>query len=280
MLNFQLFRIKVHPSQPRDLFKTEKTRPEMLRETIASLPAGEFRAGLTWHVGNVIPIDHAGLYFRFGRTSTSTLEIYDQKMGSFVDQEFETAPYTHIVVDIEMELSAIARKPRLSPTTSGIARQLMRLLNESKKAVEFEATFEIDDIKDPEDFISHLKRAYSISKFSVFFSRLNAFDANKDFVKPLQGLLEASNGEKGKAELKGKALKSEILEAVARSAAATGDDATALIRPDMEAAPVMKRLRGSAAVISQEGVADKKEQRQLLERVRTLYRKIRGEGGQ
>lgn len=58
------------------------------------------------------------------------------------------------------------------------------------------------------------------------FSRPNAFDAN-DFVKPFQGLLAAAHGEKGKAELMGGALKSESLEELARSAAATGNDAGA-----------------------------------------------------
>src|ERR1035437_5051323 len=209
MLDFQLFRIKVYPSLQGDLFSKNITRPEMLRETIESLPSGEFRHGLTWHIGNVTAIDDKGLYFRLGRTSTSTLEIFDETEGGFVDQEFETAPYTHAVVDVELEVCAIAKKTRLSPTTFGIATRFVRLLNESPKAVEFQALFEIDEVKDPEDFIDHLKRAYSISKFWVIFSRANAFDANEHFVKPFQQMLEASNGEKGKAELKGQNLNAE-----------------------------------------------------------------------
>src|SRR5438093_737051 len=203
MLEFQLFRIRIYPSQQRELFAREITRPQMLREAIRSLPSGEFRRGLIWHIGNVTPIDENGLYFRLGRTSTSTLEIYDEEEGGFIDQEFETAPYTHAIVDVELEVCAIAKKTRLSPSTAGIARQFVRLLNESEKVVEFHALFEIDDVKDPEDFIGHLKRAYSISKFWVLFSRPNAFDANEHFVKPFQRMVEASKAEKGKAELKG-----------------------------------------------------------------------------
>lgn len=278
MLEFQLFRIKVFPSKQRELFEKDRTRPEMVRETIQSLPSGEFRTGLIWHIGNVTPIDEAGLYFRLGRTSTSTLEIFDEEEGGFIDQKFETAPYTHGIVDFELEVCALAKKTRLSPTTAGVARQFVRLLNQSKKATEFQALFEIDDVKDPEDFIAHLKSAYSISKFWVLFSRPNAFDANEDFVKPFQRMVEASNGEKGKAELKGQNLDSATLEAVARSAAATGDDAGAWIKPSQHARRVKKQLRGSSVNTSQEDVADERQRRNLLDRVRELYRRIRGDG--
>jgi len=278
MLEFQLFRIKVFPSKQRELFEKDRTRPEMVRETIQSLPSGEFRTGLIWHIGNVTPIDEAGLYFRLGRTSTSTLEIFDEEEGGFIDQKFETAPYTHGIVDVELEVCALAKKTRLSPTTAGVARQFVRLLNQSKKATEFQALFEIDDVKDPEDFIAHLKSAYSISKFWVLFSRPNAFDANEDFVKPFQRMVEASNGEKGKAELKGQNLDSATLEAVARSAAATGDDAGAWIKPSQHARRVKKQLRGSSVNTSQEDVADERQRRNLLDRVRELYRRIRDDG--
>lgn len=278
MLEFQLFRIRVYPSQQRDLFAKDRTRPEMLREAIDSLPSGEFRRGLKWHIGNIAPIDSSALYFRLGRTSTATLEIFNEAEGRFVDQEFETAPYTHAIVDVEMEVCAIAKKTRLSPTTSGIARHFARLLNESRKAAEFQAVFEIDEVKDPEDFVAHLRESYSISKFWVTFSRPNAFDADHDFVKPFQRMVEASNGEKGKAELKGENLDARTLEAVARSAAATGDDACAWLKPSRQSRRVKKQLRGSSVNTSQEDVANEEQRRLLLDRVRELYRKVRGNG--
>ena len=103
-------------------------------------------------------------------------------------------------------------------------------MNASESALGIGATFEIDDIKDPEDFISQLANVYLISKFWMIVSRPNAFDAD-DFIKPLQQVLESANGEKAKAELKGENLDSEQLERLARSAAASGDDAAAWIKP-------------------------------------------------
>ncbi len=278
MLDFQLFRIKVFPSQQGRLFESDRTRPQMLRETIESLPSAELRKGLTWHLGNVSPVDSAGLYFRIGRTSTDTLEIFDKDKGSFIDQEFKTAPYTHVVLDVEMELCAIAKKMRLSPTTGGLGRQLTRLLNESEKAKHFQATFEIEDLKDPEDFVSQLKGAYSISKFWVLFTRPNAWDANEHFVKPAQKMLEAANGEKGKVELKGRNLRPETLETVARSAAATGDDASAWIKPREKAKVVRRRLRGNPVNLQQDSVSNPDERKHLLQQIRKLYQTIRGQG--
>jgi hypothetical protein len=276
LLDFQLFRIKVYPEAQQVFFEPERSRSEILRETIASLPTGEFRVGLTWHLGNLTELDRNGVYFRLGRTSTSMIEIFDPVKAAFIDQEFESAPYTHVVLDFELEVCAIARKPRLSPTTIGIARRFARLLTGSDKARDIRASFEIDDIKDPEDFISHLKEAYSISKFWVQFSRPNAFDADEDFVRPFQRMLEAADGEKGKAEVKGENLNSETLEAVTRSAAATGDDAAAWIKPSEDARKIRKQLRGSVVNVAQEDVADQEQRRSLLDRMRDLYRKIRG----
>lgn len=228
-----------------------------------------------WHIGNVTPIDESGLYFRLGRASTERLELYDASAHRFVDQEFATAPYTHVVLDVDLEVCAIARKIRLAPRAVNIAQRFARLLNASEIAHSQRATFEVDDIKDPEDFISQLNRAYSISKFWMVVSRPNAFDAD-DFVKPFQRMVEAANGEKGKAELKGENLDPEQLEGLARSAAATGDDAVAWIKPKKGAKRVRKQLRGNPANISQDDVSDAGERKRLLNEIRELYRRIRG----
>jgi hypothetical protein len=278
MLQFQLFRIKVYPAAQGDLFDPERTRSEILREVITSLPSADFRSGLMWHIGNVTTIDESGLYFRLGRASREKLEIYDSSSHRFLDQDFETAPYTHVILDPELEVCGIAKKVRLAPTAANIAQRFARLMNASDLAHGIGATFEIDDIKDPEDFISQLANAYSISKFWMIVSRPNAFDAD-DFIKPLQQVLESANGEKAKAEIKGENLNSEQLARLARSAAASGDDAVAWMKPNKRAKRAKKQLRGNPANISQNDVADAKERKKLLTHLRELYRKIRGSNG-
>jgi hypothetical protein len=152
-------------------------------------------------------------------------------------------------------------------------------MNASESALGMRATFEIDDIKDPEDFISQLANAYSISKFWMIVSRPNAFDAD-DFIKPLQQVLESANGEKAKAELKGENLDSEKLEGLARSAAASGDDAVAWLKPKKGAKRAKKQLRGNPANIAQDDISDARARKHLLTQLREFYRRIRGSDGE
>ena len=81
MLEFQMFRIKVYPSPQGFLFEPPKTPSEILKDVILSLPSAELRKGMIWHIGNLSPIKEGGLYFRIGRTTKSTLEIYEN--GNF-----------------------------------------------------------------------------------------------------------------------------------------------------------------------------------------------------
>lgn len=277
MPDFQVFRLKVYPSKQITLFDKEKKTSDILKEVIESLPSAELRKGMIWHIGNVRKLDKAGLYFRIGRTTTSTIEIY--KDGNFLDQEFETAPYTHAIIDTNLEICAIAKKTRLSVSILGIGRQLVKLLNECGRGGYFQARFEIDEIKDPEDFIVYLHKAFAISKFWVTFSKPNPFDVNKDFIEPMGRLLKESNGERGKTELEGETLSPDELEALARSAASTGDNAGAWLVPSQKETKVKKHLKGNTVILKHEDLSDDEQKRNLLERIRILYHKIRGKIG-
>ncbi len=274
MLEFQLFRLKVFPTRQGDLFRNEMTRAEVLAAVIRSVPEVELREGSVWHIGNVSDVEETALYFRLGRTTKSTVERY--KDGNFVDEPFEAAPYTHVIVDLELEVSAIARKPRLSPRANAIADAFARLLNESQEGARLNAKFEIGEMADPEEFIAQLASAYNVSKFWVAFSKPNPFDVNQDFVRPMQKLLSDSDGDQGKTELKGTALRPEVLQDVARSAAATGDNAGATMQLDQAGQRVKKTLRQNPVVITQEDVTETEDKKTLLRRMREVYRRIRG----
>jgi hypothetical protein len=274
MPEFQVFRLKVYPSKQISLFEKEKKPPDILKDVIESLPSAELRKGLIWHIGNVKNLDKAGLYLRIGRATTSTIEIYQD--GNFLDQEFETAPYTHAIIDTNLEICAIAKKTRLSLRILGIANQLVKLFNESERGRYFQVRFEIDEITDPEDFIAYLHKALAISKFWITFSKPNPFDVNKDFIEPMGRLLRESDGERGKTELEGESLNPDKLEALARSAASTGDNAGAWLVPSQAEAKVKKHLKGNPVMLKQEDLSDDDQKRNLLEKIRALYHKIRG----
>lgn len=277
MLSFHLFRIMVHPPTQLNLHRPERSRSQILLETIRSLPSFELRSGMTWHIGNIMPVDSSGLYFRLGRTTKSTIEIY--RDGKFIDEEFETAPYTHVFLDVQLEICAIAKRTRLSPYATGIANQLIRLLNKSRTAEYYHTFFEISSINDPEDFITHLKTSYAVSKFWVSFTKPNPFDVNSDFISPMQKLLREADAKKGKTEITGENLNPDSLESIARSAAATGDDSGAWVQSEPFAPIVTKYLKGSPVIITQEDLVDEEQIREFIERIRSAYQRIRGNDG-
>jgi hypothetical protein len=274
MIELQLFRVKVFPSAQGDLFDAPKSRVDILKRAIESKPDGPLWGNAMGHVGDVEALDNSGYYFRFGRTTKATLEQFHD--GHFEDAEFETTPYTHVLLDVELEVVAIAKKTRLAQTTVGIANQLARLLNSCDAVTHLGARIEIAPIQDPEDFIKYVHQAYNISKFSMTFSRPNPWDANKDFVQPSQKALAKVNGEKGRIEMRGQDLRAEPLAEFARSAASTGDDASVRLKESQQTRPVTKHLRGRAVTVAEEELDTPEQKRGLLERLRYAYHKIRG----
>lgn len=273
MLDFQLFRIKVFPPAQSSLFQVDKTPQEILVETIRSLPETRSKQGLVWHIGNVTEIEESSLYFRIGRTSRSTVEVYHD--GRFIDEQFETSPYTHVILDTRLEVCAIARKAKLSKTTNGIARQLARLLNRSERARETRTRFEVSLISNPESFIRQLREAASVERFWITFTRPNAFDADEDFIKPTERLLAEADGNRGKTQIKGTRMKVGVLEQLTRSVAATGDNAGASIRQEENQPVIPISLRGDAVDVVQESVDSDEEKLTLLQKLRERYEAIR-----
>jgi len=274
MLDFQLFRVKVYPPSQQNLFEV-MTPQQLLAETIEQHPSIELRKNTFWHIGNISFLDDdGGLYFRFGRTTKSKLELF--RDGNFIDAEFQSSPYTHIILDITTEICAIAKKSKLAPSVGGIATQFIRLLKRSGYATTREIDFEISPINDPHEFISYIQHAYEISSFWMTFTRPNAFDSHKDFIKPMEKLLTETAGESGKTEVKGENLNSDTLENLTRSAAATGDNAGAIMKLEEGQRRVKKQLRGNPVIINKEHVDDAESRKALLHALRERYRSIRG----
>ncbi len=277
MIEFQLFRLKIFPPRQGNLFNNEMDRSQFLSDVVHSLPEVELREGSIWHIGNVSAFENSAIYFRLGRTTRSTIERY--RNGDFIDEPFELAPYTHILVDSELEIIAVAKKPKLSPRTKGIARAFTKLLNESVEGIRLNVQFEIGEMSNPEEFIIQLERAYCVSRFWVQFSKPNPFDADADFVQPMQNLLRESDGRGGKTEIKGDELNPDVLQKLSRSAAATGDNAGATLQDDQNSPKVKKNLQQNPVVIVQEDISEADDKRILLRSMRDIYQRIRRGGG-
>ena len=275
MLEFQLFRVKVYAPNQQSLFAAEFNPPLVLVDAIRRKPTVERKKGYAWHIGNVSAMDAFGMYFAVGRTTRSTRTLYDESTGNFVETETETAPYTHVLCDISLEVCGIARNYQLAPTVPGIARQLEKLLNSTVTA-STGYRFEVSVISDPSEFLDQLREAYAVKRFSITFSLPNAWDVNEHFQRPFEQLVKEADAREGKAQITGSELNPDVVEDLARSAAATGNQAEARLQLTEKAKPVTRRLRGNIAGLKEEKVETDEDRRNVLADIRNLYGKIRG----
>lgn len=275
MPTFQLFHCRVTLPSQIDLLRDPPSRPEIIRQALEERPSAELRKGYTWHIGNLESIGSDGIYFAFGKTTVTSIEQYDAVGGDFVEIEFDTAPYTHVILDLHHQVMAIAAKSRLAPTTGGISRQLTKLLNRSEAARIHEVQFNVAEIKDPQDLIKHLHESYAVCRFKMTFTRPNPFDANEDVQKPLEKFLAAANGRSGSTEVAGENLEPDILEELVRSAAASGNDAVAHVKPTQASRPVKKQLSGNPVIVSAEEPANDERKSALLDLVKSTYERVR-----
>ncbi len=280
MPGFHLFHIKVHRMRTFQYDLTvpmvplPKTPQGVLKELILDRPCSEPRRGVVWRIGNVQELDDlGGVYFRLGRTTRKKHWVYEG--GEFVDRELEDAPYTHVVMDIQMEVCAIAKQPVLAPKPEGISKQFMRLLSDAAKKKNFPVTFEVDDIKDPNTFVKHVREAYRVRRFGFNFSPPNPWDDGDDWIGPMERWASAINGESGKAEVSGEDLDRDVIAAVSHVVAAAGKDAWAKLQIEEGVKLETKKLKDNPAVVSVEDVSDTKGKRALLDLVRSEYMRIR-----
>jgi hypothetical protein len=279
MPRFELFRIKTRVPRQRSLLIGDMSPASLLRAAVEERPSAELRKGHIWHMGNIETLDSTSTYFALGRTTGAMVERFDEVSRNFVEEQFDTAPYTHVVLDYMLGVAAVAAKPRLGPTVPGIARQLEKLLNESQSASQLQVSFEVAPISDPNDFISQLKDAYSVTQFEITVSLPNPFDVEEDFHAPFERLVRETNGTRGKASLTGPNLDPNVLESLARSAAATGEDAGAKITTREGLEPVKRHLHGDPASLQTDDVEDREDRVRLIDRVRSLYARIRRTAG-
>ncbi len=279
MLTFQLFRLKVFPPSRLALYHEDRTPSEWIRAVIEEGPEAELWSGVTWHVGNVLVVDESSHYFALGKTTRASLAQFDPGTKTFHEVQFEEAPFTHVFVDRELGLCAIAQKPRLSPTAKGIGRQFEKLLNRSRVVSEAGVEFELAPVADPESLVEYIQRSYSVTKFWMSFGRPNPINVDELIHRPLQRMLRETGGESGEAMLKGDDLDKDALSETVRSLAATGNDASACLQETSGSRPVRRHLFGAAVELAVEEVDERESKVTFMVQLRGRFDRLRGGGG-
>lgn len=276
-MEFQLYRLKIQwPAQTSILHTEREEIPELIKKMIKEKPSRELRKGYTWHIGNTIPLDRNGFFFALGRVTKSIQERYDAEKGNFfLDEDNSEAPFTFVFVDTRLGIFAIAKKPKIGPTVSAIANNLKSLLSISDTAFSRSLSLVLNPINDPEKFIDIIADAYAVERFCFTFNKPNPLDAHEDLIIPLQKATAEVNGTGGKTEFKGDALDPQAIAAIAQSVAATGDDATARIKPGPRSKSKLIRLKNNPVLMTEKSLATTEEKVGFLAKMRAKYGEIR-----
>ena len=113
------------------------------------------------------------------------------------------------------------------------------------------------------------------------FSPPNPFDVERQFHQPMEQLLRETRADNGKTSIKGKQLDPDIIENLSRSAASTGNMATARIQSEAffsrgDSKPMLKKLGENALTIAVDEISTDNEKRSVFDRIREAYRHVRG----
>lgn len=270
---YHLYRAKFIKPAQLPLFVKSKSSMELFLESIHDKPEYTLSSGSEWHLGNVRMLDEFSGSFAVGRTTKTTVEKFDKETGDFVDELDDSGPYTVVIFDAKIGLLGIAKKSKLAPNASSIARRIKDLLLTTRVAIESGVEIRVDVIPDPEDFLDKLRGAYSIRKFRATFTGPNPVDADELFQKPLSVYAQSMGASSGTLEVVGEALNEEVAESVAKSTAATGNTASARVIPNKGTKAKNIKMKGDAVVVA---VEDDATNSQVLEQMHAEYMRIRG----
>ncbi len=273
IVEYCLFRVKFILPKQQSWFHYPVTPAEIFLASLEEKPESQVRKGYTWHIGNVALYSKSSGYFAIGRTTRSTIAKFDAQAGNFVEEELETSPYTHCVFDADIGFVGIAKKNSLSPTVRGIARRVEELLSRTTQVIENEIRVEIAAIPDPESFLREIDQAYRVLQFSATFHGPNPFDADEYFQKPLSAYLSAADGSRGRTQIDGNDLNREVIQAVTKSTAATGNEASAKVQKARGARAVKIHLRGSTVGTSYD--EESHDPKKAVDDLRGLYKRVR-----
>lgn len=270
---YHLYRAKFIKPAQLPLFVKSKSSMELFLESIHDKPEFTLSSGSEWHLGNVKMFDEVSGSFAVGRTTKTTVEKFDKETGDFIDELDDSGPYTVVIFDAKIGLLGIAKKSKLAPNASSIARRIKDLLLTARVAIESGIDVRVDVIPDPEDFLDKLRGAYSIRKFRATFTGPNPVDADELFQKPLSVYAQSMGASSGTLEVVGEALNEEVAESVAKSTAATGNTASARVIPNKGTKAKNIKMNGDAVVVV---VEDNATSSQVLEQMHAEYMRVRG----
>ena len=269
---YHLYRIKfIKPAQV-SLFDPGITPRELFERGLGEKPSLELRYHNIWHIGNIENITADAGRFAIGRITRTTVEKYDEGTGDFQEMLDDSGPYTFVYFDASLGILGVGRKARVANDVDVIAKKIGQLIQDTTAVVETGVHVRVDKIRDPEGFIQKVLSAYAIKRFKANFTGPNPIDADELFQKPMSYYCQQMNGDQGSVSVAGTALNEETVVAVAKSTAATGNAASAVIQEERGRPTISISLHGDARKVVVESDVDKETTLRLIQ---VAYREVR-----
>jgi hypothetical protein len=269
---YHLYRIKYIKSAQAQLFDAGITPRELFERGLDQKPSLELRYNNVWHIGNVEHFTAVSGRFAVGRITKTTVEKFDERTGDFQEMLDDSGPYTFVYFDASLGLLGICRKARVANDVQAIAAKIERLMQSTAGVVENEITVRVDKIRDPETFVQKILSAYAVRRFKANFTGPNPIDADELFQRPMAYYCQQMSGDQGSVSVAGKSLNEETVIAVAKSTAATGNAASAVIQEEKGKPPVAISFHGDARKVMVDNEIGKEE---TLRAIQGAYNKVR-----
>lgn len=269
---YHLYRIKfIRPAQV-SLFDPGITPRELFERGLEQKPSLELRYNNIWHIGNVEHLTADAGRFAVGRITKTTVEKFDEGTGDFKELLDDSGPYTFVYFDASLGLLGIGRKARVANDVDSIAKKIERLMQSTSGVMDNEIIVRVDKIPDPETFVQKILSAYAVRRFKANFTGPNPIDADELFQKPMSYYCQQLKGDQGSVSVAGRSLDEDTIIAVAKSTAATGNAASAVIQEDQGKPPVTISFHGDARKVITDSEAGKDA---TLREIQKAYHEVR-----
>lgn len=268
---------RIHVQRERQLsleFHGERTPGEILNEAIWSRPGVILRLGTAWSIANVRSIDERSLYFRIGCEKYKEQGAKDEA-GDFVSEVHPVAPHTHVILDWDLEVCAIAPNSELGDKRA-LPSRLKKLLNESETAKTGGYVFDVRPIDNPEEFVRWIGSASRVTRYEMTFCGPNFFDVNEDFQKPLQRMAENIKGNDNKVVFQNQnGLEPDGLVPLSRAVIAAGNVVSAKCQTHPDGKLEKRSSKGNPATVEVDTLEDAPHWKTAIDFLRSGYRDIR-----
>lgn len=279
MESVYLFRIKFIKMEDVIFVDEENLTPEQIfRNAIEEKPLVEIKKNSLWMIGNIAYLDDEKITgtFNVGRKSQNHVSKYNDNSRDFEDALEENSPNSKIFFNLKIGILGITNKQALSNDEFSLVKKIKKLFEHTNAVRRAFRDVEITKIKNPESFVVRLRNASCIKRFDVHFSGQNPFDADESFHKPMSAYLDATGGNKGHTVVEGHSLNVETCVQMVKSVAATGNDASAIIKDSSNKRITTTKISLSKDIAKFVLTEDiKNDDKKIIEMIMQFYDKVR-----